>query len=60
MNISLSVRRMLCHSLLVSVAGAALMMTPISFAEAKVVCKIEPCQTPTRGKDLDKIGRAHV
>ena len=53
MNISLSVRRMLRLRLLVSAAGTALMLTPISSVAASTICKVEPCQVQTRGKDLD-------
>ena len=53
MNVSLNIRHMLRHSLLVSAAGTALLMAPISSASAATICKVEPCQVQTRGKDLD-------
>ncbi len=53
MIVSMSVRRMLCHSLLISAAGGALLLAPISEANAKKLCKVEACKTDIRGKDLD-------
>ena len=53
MIISCNIQQLLRRSLLISAAGSALMMTAIAPAAAKVICKADPCQVQTRGKDLD-------
>ena len=47
MNVSLNAKRMFRQSLLVSAAGACLMLAPFSAAYAKIICKVEPCQPST-------------
>jgi hypothetical protein len=47
MNVSLNAKRMLRNSLLVSAAGACLMLAPVSAAYANTICKIEPCEAST-------------
>jgi hypothetical protein len=53
MNVSLNMRHMLRNSLLISAAGTALMLAPMSSAGAATICKVEPCIDQTRGKDFD-------
>ena len=47
MNVSLKTKNMLRHGLLVSAAGACLMLAPVSAAYAKTICKAEPCAAST-------------
>ena len=60
MNISLNARHLLRHTLLVSASVYALVAIVPSNANAKQFCKVEPCKTNLRGKDLDNATTAQL